>query len=180
MLTRRALVLGEGNRVGENSSAVVNGDNNNIGSNTTGVSVTGSNNTVAAGANNVTIVGDNQTVTESNTSIINGNTLNSTTALANERISQELEIGDWDMDATNSVNVNHSLSVTEWLTIRDLSVIISDNSTSGFGALVNGGLMSFTPTFFQLQRTVGGVFDTTDFDATSFNRGFITFTYLPD
>ena len=187
VLTRRALVLGEGNRVGENSSAVVNGDNNNIGSNTTGVSVTGSNNTVAAGADNVTIVGDNQTVTESNTSIINGNTLNTTTALASERIFQEIEIGDWDMDVNNAINVTHGLTATEWQTVRGVSVSIRDNGNTSHYDYVSytdnvniGNQIQVSPTTVFLRRAIGGAFDNTNFNSTSYNRGFITFTYLPD
>ena len=177
VLTRRALVLGEGNRVGENSSAVVNGDNNNIGSNTTGVSVTGSNNTVAAGANNVTIVGDNQTVTESNTSIINGNTLNDTTALANERIYQELEIGSWDWSASFTKSVNHGLSVTEWKTIRSVDYTIINDADNDYQPMTAFGLTSLNATSFDL---VVGSSGGTDYDDSAVNRGFITFTYLPD
>ena len=179
--SRDVMALGRRNYVGSGSSGVIVGDDNTIGGNSTGVNVTGNNNTVSSGLENVTIVGDNQTVTESNTSIINGNTLNSTTALANERVFQELEIGDWDMFATTIISVTHGLSIDEFESLRDLTVTIKDdpNTTYHSGPSVDISLKVNTSGIV-LTRTVGGVFDTTNFDSTSFNRGFITFTYLPD
>ena len=179
--SRDVMALGVRNYVGSGSSGVIVGDDNTIGGNSTGINVTGNNNIVSSGLENVTIVGDNQTVTESNTSIINGNTLNADTALASERIFQELQIGDWDMFATAIVSVTHGLSIDEFESLRDLTVTIKDdpNTTYHFGSSVDISLKVNTSGIV-LTRTVGGVFDTTDFDSTSYNRGFITFTYLPD
>ena len=174
------MALGERNYVGSGSSGIVNGNDNTIGGNSTGINVNGNNNTVSSGLENVTIVGDNQTVTESNTSIINGNTLNSDTALASERISQELEIGSWDMDLITNVGVSHSLSATEWGTIRNVEVSITDDANTFYQPLENGGLFGFSSSSFSLQRTVSGTFDNSNYDDNTINRGFITFTYLPD
>lgn len=33
---------------------------------------------------------------------------------------------------------------------------------------------------FTLQRQSSGVFDSTDYNTNSYNRGFISFTYIPD
>ena len=174
------MALGERNYVGSGSSGIVNGNDNTIGGNSTGINVNGNNNTVSSGLENVTIVGDNQTVTESNTSIINGNTLNSDTALASERISQELEIGSWDMDLITNVGVSHSLSATEWGTIRNVEVSITDDANTFYQPLENGGLFGFSSSSFSLQRTASGTFDNSNYDDSTINRGFITFTYLPD
>ena len=175
--SRDVMALGVRNYVGSGSSGVIVGDDNTIGGNSTGINVTGNNNIVSSGLENVTIVGDNQTVTESNTSIINGNTLNSTTALANERVYQELEIGSWDWSASFTKSVNHGLSVTEWKTIRNIDYTIINDADTDFQPMTAFGLTSLNATSFDL---VVGSSGGTDYDDPAVNRGFITFTYLPD
>ena len=61
------MALGVRNYVGSGSSGIINGNDNVIGGNSTGVDITGNNKKVGAGVSNVTIVGDNQTVNESDT-----------------------------------------------------------------------------------------------------------------
>jgi len=175
--SRDVMALGVRNYVGSGSSGVIVGDDNTIGGNSTGINVTGNNNTVSSGLENVTIVGDNQTVTESNTSIINGNTLNADTALANERIFQELEIGSWDWSASFTKSVNHGLSVTEWKTIRNVDYTIINDADTDFQPMTAFGLTSLNATSFDL---IVGSSGGTDYDDPAVNRGFITFTYLPD
>ena len=83
--------------------------------------------------------------------------------------------------ATTIISVTHGLSIDEFESLRDLTVTIKDdpNTTYHSGPSVDISLKVNTSGIV-LTRTVGGVFDTTNFDSTSFNRGFITFTYLPD
>ena len=94
-----------------------------------------------------------------------------------------INIGDWDMDATSAVSVNHGLSATEWKTIRAVHMIIrNDNDDTyyqpdfGTGGYIRfWGATAFTPT-----RVAAGQFDSTSFDSTSYNRGWLTFEYTPD
>jgi len=169
--------LGVRNYVGSGSSGIINGNDNVIGGNSTGINITGDNNTVGAGVSNVTIVGDNQTVNESDTSVINGNVINTETT---GRVYKELEIGSWDMDLITNIGVSHSLSATEWGTIRNVEVSIIDDANTFHQPLENGGLMGFGSSTFSLQRTVSGTFDNSNYDDSTVNRGFIRFYYVAD
>lgn len=108
-----------------------------------------------------------------------------------DKVQAELQIGDWDMDATGTVAVAHGLSATEWKTIRRVSVIIRNDADTKYhdtsypeGNSQNQiGITSFDPTNFNLERlqaASGGDFDSTDYDSTSYNRGWINFEYTPD
>ena len=102
---------------------------------------------------------------------------------------KEISIGDWDMDSTANLNVNHNLSATEYKTIRNIQVTIRDDNDdeyfdlsqdTGNAGIVNGGFY-WNSTKITLGRTTGGAFDNSSFDATaSFNRGWIRFQYRPD
>ena len=105
-------------------------------------------------------------------------------------VTTTVNIGDWDMDTTTLVNIAHSLSATEWQTIRSIEVIIRNDTdtqrelltafedvTSAYRA---GGVRYFDSTNIRLLRRTGGIFDNTSYDSTSYNRGFITFSYTPD
>jgi len=94
-----------------------------------------------------------------------------------------IDIGDWNMDITGSVTIAHDLADID--NIRSVSVIIRhDNgtliydigqatiSTSPAGAIQAIGAGGVT-----VSRQAGGFFDTTNFDATSFNRGWLTIQY---
>lgn len=107
---------------------------------------------------------------------------------------KEINIGDWDMTTTGSPNpgltVIHGLSATEYKTIRNISVTIRDDNdseyfdlaqTMDFGSgLPQGSINKWNSTIIELDRQFGGVFDSVLFDATSFNRGWIRFQYIPD
>jgi len=104
------------------------------------------------------------------------------------RVFVEIEIGDWDMDTTASVNVSHVLSLTEWKTIRQIDVIIRNDGDTGYyplrkgydGVTGNGFVNVIGSTNITLNRVTGGDFDNVNFDSTSYNRGWITFWYKPD
>ncbi len=94
-----------------------------------------------------------------------------------------LDIGDWDMDATAAVNISHGLSATEWKTIRAIHVIIRNDADDTYYQPDFGQGMYirfYGATTFSLQRVAASQFDSTSFDATSYNRGWITFEYTPD
>lgn len=94
-----------------------------------------------------------------------------------------LEIGDWNMDTTSLVNINHGISnflnivSSKVSIINDLStVIVSLEGYNGIG--FEKGTYSINSTSFVLDRTTGGIFDNTSYDSTSFNRGYIYITYI--
>ena len=93
-------------------------------------------------------------------------------------------IGDWDMDATASVSVTHSLSATEWKTVRDINITIRNDADTTYYTLdrADGAttITNINSTDFNLARDTAGPFDTTDFDSTTYNRGFISFWYTSD
>lgn len=94
-----------------------------------------------------------------------------------------INIGDWNMDATDSVFVDHGVTLGK---IRTISVIIrndADNTYVPDGAYITSGtvpelyIISATATTIGVQRKLSGILDGTDYDATAYNRGWITITY---
>lgn len=97
-----------------------------------------------------------------------------------------VEIGTWNMDAIESVAVEHGLSDPK--KIRSISAIVrTDDDTEYFplvvldasGANVGGGFTLSAGTMAEvvLTRVTGGNYDSSDYDATSYNRGWITIWY---
>lgn len=94
-----------------------------------------------------------------------------------------IEIGDWDMDTLNAVSVLHGLA--DWTKIRSVSaMILDDNSTNMYNLLYDNTVGTGTSAIYvqnsghiALARHIGGIFDNSGFDSTSFNRGFITIHY---
>jgi hypothetical protein len=96
-----------------------------------------------------------------------------------------VEIGDWNMFTTDSVNVAHGVS--DFKTIRAIEVVIKNDNNDVYYKLdsvagasppvLQGGVGSWGTTNVTLIRAVGGVFQTTDYNATTYNRGIIYITY---
>ena len=181
--TRQSNVIGSNNYMGGGSSGTINGNNNTVGGNSTGINVQGDGNTVSSGLQNVYILGNDTTVTESNTSVINGVVFNDGSLTStNQGSYNELELGDWDMDANSFLNLAHGLSATEYMSIRSLSVTIRDdgNSTIFDFASYQENTILVNSTNIIMSRFTTGVFDDLAFNATSYNRGWVTFNYTPD
>jgi hypothetical protein len=102
-----------------------------------------------------------------------------------------VEIGDWNMDSTFDVSVNHGLA--DHKKIRSINVIIRDDADTNYYNLnaalssgsapsgVSGQVGIVSSTTIQLTRTSSandGWFDSTAFDSTSYNRGWITIGYV--
>lgn len=98
-----------------------------------------------------------------------------------------IEIGDWDMDSNQVVDVAHGLS--DYTKIRTIDVMIrADAGASNIILPLNsfnyisgntcGGVNLVTSTDIQLRRKAGETFDDPEFDSTSYNRGWITIQYL--
>jgi len=94
-----------------------------------------------------------------------------------------INIGDWDMNGQPTITIAHGLDGTK---IRNINVlIVQDNATDrhdfkapGSSLSVGGGITQ-DGTNIIMTRASGGWFDTTDYDLTSFNRGFIVIDYIP-
>jgi len=88
-----------------------------------------------------------------------------------------ISIGDWNMDSTASVTVSHGLLSTS---IRTMTALIRDDGGVIVNSFNNDGaaLIQASASDIVLWRTTSGVFDSTAYDSTSFNRGFITIEYI--
>ena len=94
-----------------------------------------------------------------------------------------LEIGDWDMDANAFVSVSHGLTDnTKIVSIQ--AMIINDSGTnivplngSSVADAHTGGVGAVTSTVINLFRASPGIFDDSDYDSTSYNRGVVTVSY---
>src|SRR4030043_1754532 len=94
-----------------------------------------------------------------------------------------IEIGDWNMDTTASVSIPNGLTASKIRSVYAFVIIDTSNlfyplnmSVAGSGSLL--GWFAWSATEIVLERLAGGFFDSNLFDATSFNRGFITIEYI--
>jgi hypothetical protein len=101
-----------------------------------------------------------------------------------------VDIGDWDMDSSASTTVAHGLGNPGYKKIRSVTVVIRDDNDSVYYDLlrpeqsgtgvVNGGVDSIDSTYINLVRLdqgSGGDFDSTLFNSSAFNRGWVTIIY---
>ena len=90
-----------------------------------------------------------------------------------------IDIGDWNMDtgaSTTAVN-----TITEWQTIRDVTLLIRDDADTTYYSGADGDVqVKYTSALFVFTRTAAGIFDNTNFDSSSYNRGYVRFSYQPD
>jgi hypothetical protein len=102
-----------------------------------------------------------------------------------------IQIGDWNMDTTSSKPVAHGLG-SNYKKIRGITVIVRDDADGLYHSLINttpsggeSGLVSGTIdnidstniTLRRLSSTLSGWFDSTAYDSTSYNRGWVTIEY---
>ena len=98
-----------------------------------------------------------------------------------------VEIGDWDMDTNADVQVSHGLDRRY---IRGVQVIVRTDAGEGGGNYynlnmvqstsqnVNGGVSAIGSSDITIDRCTGGFFDSTNFNSTGYNRGWVTITYV--
>lgn len=106
--------------------------------------------------------------------------INETGAGAGTMHKKIIEIGDWNMDTTAYAIISHGLTYTK---IRSISVLIRDDTRKILRDLNQGGsyangLADFDETKIYLARTGSGIFDNIDYNATSYNRGWIVIEYI--
>jgi hypothetical protein len=103
-----------------------------------------------------------------------------------------IQIGDWNMDSTNSVSIAYSAYQIPHLKVRSVSIMIfADAAVSGVqvselnsfapGVIDLGWYLeadgSGNPVGLNILRTTGGNYDGLAYNATSYNRGYVTFIY---
>lgn len=116
----------------------------------------------------------NKTITCSNLSAFSGGTIKTL-----------VEIGDWNMDADNSVTITHGIS--DFKKIRAANGIIRNDADTAYTPFLRCGTSGFTgvgigefgATTVSLIRIIGGTFDNTNYDQTSYNRGWLIIEHLP-
>lgn len=92
-----------------------------------------------------------------------------------------LEIGDWNMNTTQTKQVPHGLTFSK---IRSFSAVIRRDGTGELHDLrihsINFGLSGYiniTDTNIVLNREADGAFNNNAYEAIPYNRGFITILY---
>lgn len=90
-----------------------------------------------------------------------------------------IQIGDWNMDTTSPINVAHGLGGS-FKKIRSVRVVIRDDADTTYYMLERegvGGVVTIDGTNIIITRVNAGIFDDPAFDATSYNRGYVTIIY---
>lgn len=165
---------------------IVGGKNNTILSGAIRCSILGGQNNVLYGtANNTHIIGNNISTGRPDTTIMND--VRVTGALMNDddgisyTVKKTISIGAWDMYADYSKQIPHGLSATEWKTIKVFGVQVrNDADTKIYNLAEDGKWSSFNATAIDMNRTIWGFFDSSDFNSTGFSRGNIHIEYTPD
>jgi hypothetical protein len=91
---------------------------------------------------------------------------------------KSIQIGDWDMDTDATKSVAHGQTLSKILNVSCL--VVNDAGDKKYQAIGHDGgtipleIQEIDATNVVLARKAGGTFDSTDFDSTSYNRGFIT------
>ena len=177
---------GAGNDIVDSNTSFIGGGINNVISGSNRSTIVGGNDNDTAGFNNVHIIGTSITATKANATYVDSLMNEDSGIVLRKTI---IDIGDWDMDATTTINVAHGLSATEWKTVRSMSGFIRNDADTvyypitmangnTFAADVGFGYIDSTNVNFT--RLGGGAFDNTSYDQTSFNRGWVTLEYTPD
>ena len=96
------------------------------------------------------------------------------------------EIGDWDMDASGTVDVTHDLG-SDFVNIRSVRAVIRNDINSEIYPLPTGatagqlesGVFEINSSTITLVRKNLGEFDNNSaFDSTSYNRGWVFVEYI--
>lgn len=95
-----------------------------------------------------------------------------------------IDIGDWNMDTTASVNVAHGLTFAN---IRAVNMTIRNDANDTFYPVTTGAGVATGEAYLSCQvdatnvvctRMTGSAFDAVAFDSTSYNRGWVTIWYV--
>ena len=96
-----------------------------------------------------------------------------------------IDIGDWNMDTTQQKSVTHGLTLAN---IRTVEGMIRTNAGTLFAPItpayspsndMDCNIKTIGGTTIILERKFGGNFDNTNYNQTSYNRGWLKITYVP-
>ena len=102
-------------------------------------------------------------------------------------VTKVIEIDDWDMVGVGSASVNHGLADHKKIRTIDCIIIedagLSDqilplNFNQVSTGIAQGSINLTDSSTIILTRLSGGYFDSTDYDSTSYNRGWVTIKYI--
>ena len=136
--------------------------------------VTGLSSATLAGTEEVYLATDEKTTVQ-DIADLNGNLI---TTIVN--------IGDWDMTVTYWKLVAHGIA--DFTKIRAVSAVIINDAgdkmynLAGIGEgtdALTGGIQNIQSTVITVQKTIGGFFDSVDFDSVGYNRGYLTIDHIP-
>lgn len=115
--------------------------------------------------------------------------INSTAYGRKQICTHVVEIGDWNMDASAELTVLLDPTIT-WgpgsPQVLSCDVVIRNDASLLYplyrydGTNMDGGIKEYGNYSVTLVRRAGGIFDGVAFDATSYNRGYVTVTYLSE
>jgi len=98
-------------------------------------------------------------------------------------LTKVIDIEEWDMNATIGVNIAHGVNFNN---IRSVSALIRNDGNSLLHPLIGEDTTGIKFGYFMingsnvaLYRTPGGQFNNTNYDMTSYNRGWIIIQYTP-
>jgi hypothetical protein len=102
--------------------------------------------------------------------------------VVNRKIELTCEIGDWNMVSTTYIEIPHGVTYGN---IRSIYVVVRNDANitmfpldyRSYAADVPSGSWYWGTSIIRLGRYGGGYFDETNFDSTSYNRGWITIIY---
>ena len=95
-----------------------------------------------------------------------------------------VDIGDWDMDGTAILSVAHTIG--DFKKIRSVQAFVRNdtdtqyyplNTLNFYTGTAEGGVNYWDTSIVRLGRITGGDFDSADFNATSYNRGYSVIEY---
>ena len=98
----------------------------------------------------------------------------------NPLLTKVIEIGDWDMDTYSFVDILHGLTLAK---IRSATILIRNDAdtiyyTTNVASWADEVHIRYiNASTIQLRRETGGSFDSTTYNSTSYNRGWITIWY---
>ncbi len=96
----------------------------------------------------------------------------------NRSIKIKMEIGDWDMDTTPDLVLDHGLSNhAKILCLEGLIRNDADSTRYAFFSNTGGNMIQVVGSTIRPSRVAGGLFDAAIFSSTSYNRGWLIITY---
>jgi hypothetical protein len=108
-------------------------------------------------------------------------------ALVNQKRTEIIELGDWNMNTTTNIDIAHGLEYDDIIEaqvwIRNDANTIKDNIGTGVDATdttPQGYVGEIDATNVNIVRLTGGKFDAAGYSTTSYNRGWLILTYKND